>query len=391
MELRRYREGDLDALARVGVAAFGGSVSDWEKNFDPAQNARLDLEQVHVIEEDGEVRASTTVLPLESFVEGEWRPMGGISAVMAHPAYRRRGYAGELMRAVLRDMRERGVSLSLLSPFAHAFYRIFGYELATEEIEYKLKPADLPTSPEQSHLRAYSEEDLSALMDLYTAEAKRHTLSVRRSEGHWKKSLSDKDTDAAVYERDGDVEGYILYKISGWQDRDPRRILSVEEAVAATMRAREALLSFMAGLDPLVYGIKHFTPRGEPLHPYLRSSHVDAKIEPDQMLRLVDVEGALGYLERVSEAPLVLDISDDVIPENAGEYTIGDGKVVRGAEAGESVSLDVRQLAQLYAGYLPARDLARHGLVRASSPEALDLLEALFPLGDPWLYGPDHF
>jgi predicted acetyltransferase len=165
----------------------------------------------------------------------------------------------------------------------------------------------------------------------------------------------------------------------------------VEELVAATTRAREALFSFMAGLDPLVYGIEHYTPRGEPLHPYLRSSHVKAKIEPDQMLRLVDVERALGYLDRVSEAPLVLDIKDDVITENTGEYTLGDGKVVRAAEAGESVSLDVRQLAQLYAGYLPATDLARHGLLQPSSPGALDLLDALFPQGDPWLYGPDHF
>jgi predicted acetyltransferase len=391
MELRRYREGDIDALARLGVAAFGGSISDWEKNFDPARNARLDLEQVHNIEEDGEVRASTTVLPLESYVEGGWRPMGGISAVMAHPAYRRRGYAGELMRAVLRDMRERGVWLSLLAPFAHAFYRIFGYELATEAIEYRLKPADFPTGPEQTHLRAYREEDLSSLMKLYEVEVKRHTLSVRRSEGHWKTSLSKKDTDAAVYERDGEVEGYILYKISGWQDRDPRRTLTVEELVAATQRAREALYSFMASLDPLVFGIKLFTPRGEPLHPYLKSSHVDAKIDPDQMLRLVDVEGALGYLERTPEAPLVLDVSDDVIAENAGEYTLAAGKVVRGAQAGESISLDVRQLAQLYAGYLPASDLARHGLIQASSPKALDLLEAIFPLGDPWLFGPDHF
>jgi predicted acetyltransferase len=391
MELRRYREGDMDALARVGVAAFGGSASDWEENFDTTLNARLDLEQIHVIEEDGEARASTTVLPLESYVEGEPRPMGGISAVMVHPAYRRRGYAGELMRAVLRDMRERGVSLSLLSPFAHAFYRMFGYELATEDIEYRLKPADLPTSPEQTHLRAYQDKDLSSLMDLFEAEAKGHRLCVRRSEGHWKKSLSKKGTDVAVYERNGEIEGYILYKISGWQDRDPRRTLSVEEIVATTLRAREALFSFMAGLDPLVYGIKLYTPRGEPLHPYLRSSYVDAKIEPDQMLRLVDVETALGYLGRMSESPLVLDLSDDVIPENSGEYTIADGQVARGAEAGESVSLDVRQLAQLYAGYLPARDLARHGLLRASSPKAMDLLETLFPLGDPWLSGPDHF
>ncbi len=69
------------------------------------------------------------------------------------------------------------------------------------------------------------------------------------------------------------------------------------------------------------------------------------------MLRLVDVEGALGHLERSPDAPLVLEVADDVVPENGGFYTIGGGEVVRGAEASEKVSLDVRQLAQLYAGY----------------------------------------
>jgi predicted acetyltransferase len=392
MELRRYREGDMGALSRLGVAAFGGSVSDWEEYFDPGRNARLDPDQVHVIEEDGEVRASTTVLPLESFVDGEPYPMGGIAAVMAHPAYRRRGYAGKLMSAVLRDMREREISLSLLAPFAHAFYRIFGYELATEAIEYRLKPDDLSTSPEQRYLRAYREEDLPQMMVLHDAEAKEHTLCVRRSEGHWKSNDVRKNRDIAVYERDGEVEGYVLYEISGWQeDRDPRRTLSASEIVASTPRAREALISFMAGLDPKAYGIKLYTPRGEPIHPYLRSSYVNAKIEPDQMLRLVSVEDALGYLDRKASSPLVLDVADDVITENTGEYTFGDGKVVRGAEVEARVSLDVRQLAQLYAGYLPARGLARHGLVEASSPEALELLETLFPVGDPWLFGPDHF
>lgn len=391
MELRRYREGDVDALARVAVAAFGSSVSDWEKYFDPDQNARLDLGQVHVVEEDGEIRASATILPLESFVDGEPRPMGGISAVMVHPAYRRRGYAGKLMRAVLRDMRERDVALSLLSPFAHAFYRVFGYELASEAIEYRLKPTDLPTSTEQSHLRAYREEDLSSLIGLYEAEAERHALSVRRSEGHWKSTVSEKGRAVAAYERDGEIEGYVIYRLSGWEDRDPRRTMYVDEFIGATLRAREAIFSFMAALDPMVYGIKLYTPRGEPLHPYLKSSYVKAKIEPDQMLRLVDVEDALRYLERAPEAPLVLNISDDVIPENAGEYTVGNGEVLRGAEADDRVSLDVRRLAQLYAGYLPVRDLARHGLLEASSPQALDLLESLFPVGDPWLAAPDHF
>ena len=392
MELREYREGDLDELMRLGVAAFGGSVSDWEGHFLPDKNSRLDPERVYVIEDDGEVRASFTVLPLESFVDGEPRPMGGIAAVMAHPAYRRRGYAGDLMRAALRDMREREVSLSLLAPFAHAFYRSFGYELATEAIEYRLKPSDLSTSPEQRYLRAYREGDLPSLMSLLEEEAKRHPLCVRRSERHWRSSLSRKDREVAVYGREGDVEGYVLYKMSGWEENgDPQRTLSVQEMVAATPRARDALISFMAGLDPMTYGIKLYTPRGEPLHPYLKSSYVTAKVEPDQMLRLVGVEGALGYLNRAAEAPLVLEVSDDGVPENVGEYTLGVGEVVRGAEAAERVSLDVRQLARLYAGYLPARQLARYGLVEPGSERALELLETLFPVGDPWLFEPDHF
>ena len=393
MELRTYREGDTDALARLAVAAFGSSVSDWEEVFDPERNARLDLEQVHVIEEDGEARASATVLPLESFVEGEPRPMGGISAVMVHPAYRRRGYAGKLMRAALRDMREGDVALSLLSPFAHVFYRVFGYGLASEFIQYSLKPSDLSTSPEQSHLRDYREGDLPFLMELYEEEARRHTLSVLRSEAHWRSEEVRKNRDIAVYERDGRVEGYILYKISDWQEQDPRRTLRVDELVAGTPRANEALLSFLAGFDPLVYvhGIKLSTSRGEPLHPYLQGSYVRASIDPDQMLRLVDVETALGYLERASEEPLVLDVRDDVIEENQSKYTIGHGKVVRASEAEQSVTLDVRQLAQLYAGYLPAKDLARHDLVQPSSTRALELLDSLFPVGDPRLYRPDHF
>ncbi len=392
MELREYREGDLDALTRLGVAAFGGSISDWEGHFLPDKNPRLDPERVYVIEDDGEVRASATVLPLESFVDGESYPMGGIAAVMAHPAYRRRGYAGQLMRAVLRDMRERDVSLSLLAPFAHAFYRSFGYELATEAIEYRLKPSDLSTSPEQRHLRAYREEDLSPMKALLEAEAKRHPLCVRRSEGHWRSSLSQKDREVAVYEREGNVEGYVLYKMSGWEENGaPQRTISVQEIVASTQRAREALISFMAGLDPMVYRIKLYTPRGEPLHPYLKSSYVSAKVEPDQMLRLVGVEGALGYLNRAAEAPLVLEVSDDGVPENVGAYTVGDGEVVRGTEAAERVSLDVRQLARLYAGYLPARQLARRRLVEPGSEMALELLETLFPVKDPWLFEPDHF
>jgi predicted acetyltransferase len=390
LETRRYEARDLGPLARMGKLAFGGSVADWERYY--AESPRVDLDLVYVLEERGEVRASATILPLEVFVDGEAAPMGGVAAVTTHPAYRRRGYAGELMRAILGGMRERGMPLSMLNPFAHDFYRAYGWELASEAIAYTLKPPDLPTSPEQRRVRAYKEEDLPRVMALLDKEASGYSCCVRRGEKRWREVLAREDWGAAVYGREGDLEGYILYQMSGWREgRKPPRTLAVQELVWGTTEAREALLSFLAAQDPLVFEVEYSTPRGEPLHPYLRSSYVKAEIEPEFMLRLVDVEGALGLLDRTLGEPLVLEVSDDVMEENAGCYTVGGREVARGAEGVERVSLDVRRLAQLYAGYLPARRLARRGLVGPSSPEALELLEELFPADDPWVYPADHF
>ncbi len=391
MALRGYREGDRRAVARLAAGSLGGSVEGWEEHYDPEKNPRLDPEQVYVVEEDGDIRATTAVLPLKVFVDGELAPMGGIAYVATHSAYRRRGYAGELVRAALGGMRERGVHLSMLHPFAHSFYRRYGWELATEAISYRLKPTDLPTSSGQKRVRAYRDEDLPRMMALLEGEASRHPLCVRRGEAHWQASLEREGTEAAVYEEDGRVEGYLLYRQG--ESRNMARVLIISELVAATPTARKALISFMAAFDPMMFEVRYSTPRGEPLHPFLPSSYVEARVGPEFMLRLVNVEGALGLLQRASEAPFILEVEDDEIPENAGSYTVGgsNGDVARGARAEERVTLDVRQLAQLYAGYLPARQLVRSGLVEPGSAKALELLEEFFPPGDPWLFLPDHF
>lgn len=391
MELRGFREKDRGPLARMAATALGGSVGEWEENYTPGSgaNPRLDLDRVRVVEEDGEVRATAAVLPLEVFVDGKPAPMGGIADVATHPAYRRRGYAGDLMRAALGGMREDGIHLSMLMPFAHAYYRRYGWELATEAVSYTVNPGELPASGEQRNLRAYREEDLSRIMALLEGEASGYPVSVRRGKERWREILSREGTGVAVYERDG-IEGYVLYRQSTDWDRTPPRRLTLSEVVAETPEAREALLSFAAAYDPQVFEVRYKTPRGEPLHPYLANSYVAARVSPEMMLRLVDVEGALGLLDRKLEEPLVLTVADDTVPENAGSYTVGDG-VTRGAEGAEAVSLDVRQLAQLYAGYLPVRWMVRRGLVGQGSPRALELLDALFPTGDPWVFPQDHF
>ncbi len=196
-------------------------------------------------------------------------------------------------------------------------------------------------------------------------------------------------TEVAVYEADGQVKCYVLYGYG--EGRDMARALNVSEVVAGSLRAQEGLVLFMAAFDPLMFEVRYSTPHGELLHPFLPSSYVEARLSPEFMLRIVDVEGALKRPRRESGSPLVLAVSDEVIPENAGEYGVGGDGVVRGVEAAERVSLDVRRLAQLYGGYLPARQLVRNGLVRPNSANALELLEAFFPFGDSWLFPEDLF
>ena len=393
MELRGYREADRGAVARVAATALGGSVEYWEEEYyDPEKNPRLNPEQVYVVEEDGEIRATTAVLPLEVFLEGRTVPMGGIAAVATHPAYRRRGYAGELMQAALRGMRERNIHLSMLHPFAHSYYRRYGWELATEAISYDLKPTDLPTSPEQKRVRAYQNRDLPWMMTLLEGEASRHPLFVHRGEGRWRQIFARGEREAAIYDVEGRIEGYLLYK-QAEGDSSPRTLV-LSELVAATPEARKALISFAAAFDPAAFAVKHSVPRGEPLHPHLPSSYVNARIDPQFMLRLVSVEGALSLLDLRREdldMQLTIEVEDDLISENAGEYVIGGNGVVRCAKAKERVALDVRHLAQLYAGYLPARQLARQGKLRPDSAKALKLLERFFPPSDPYVSPPDDF
>lgn len=393
MEIRGYREEDREGLGRLLTLAFGVSaVAEWDGYFDPARNRRLDPELVYVAGEDGASRGTATVLPLEIYVDGRAAPAGGVAAVATHPAYRRKRLAGELLRAVLYGMRERGFHLSMLQPFAHAFYRTHGWELAGDTVSYDLSPTQLSTSSEQSALRAYRKGDLPALRFLLEEEAARHPVCVRRGEVRWREILDGsggRDHEAAVYEREGAVEGYLIYQSRGGEDE--RKTLEVAELVGRTPRVREALISFMAAYDPLEWRVEHQTSPGERLHPFLENSHVRAALKPSKMLRLVNVEGALAHLSRPVPEPLVLEVSDDTVPENAGLYTVGEGNVVRGAAAPERVTLDVRQLAQLYAGYLSAGQLYRRGLVAPGSRKALDLLHAIFPATDPWVFPLDRF
>ena len=106
------------------------------------------------------------------------------------------------------------------------------------------------------------------------------------------------------------------------------------------------------------------------------------------MLRIVDVRRAL---ERRGWSPhlrgeLHLDVRDELLRDNARRWVLevsGGHAEVREGGSG-AVAIDMRGLAALYAGYLPAEELHVAGLCEGSEAD-LARASALFAAHAPWL------
>ncbi|HZM00717.1 MAG TPA: sterol carrier protein domain-containing protein, partial [Planctomycetota bacterium] len=135
---------------------------------------------------------------------------------------------------------------------------------------------------------------------------------------------------------------------------------------------------------------------GGPAHPLLlllAERHYSVALVDPWMLRVVDLPAALeqrGWPAGV-RAELRLELSDDVLPENAGRWRLsvaegsarvarlapGAPSAARGSPAPPVLRLDVRGLAALYSGHLSPGLLQQAGLLDGDAA-ALELAAALF-------------
>ncbi|MDR2888462.1 MAG: GNAT family N-acetyltransferase [Lachnospiraceae bacterium] len=76
--------------------------------------------------------------PMPINFDGQDATMTGIGGVATLPQYRRRGCIRACFVKALPDMYEKGIAFSYLYPFSTAYYRKFGYETAVERIGYEV-------------------------------------------------------------------------------------------------------------------------------------------------------------------------------------------------------------------------------------------------------------
>jgi predicted N-acetyltransferase YhbS len=117
--------------------------------------------------------------------------VGGVSCVVTHPDYRKRGLMRRTGLASMAAMRDAGYDLTMLFGIPD-YYDGYGYVNAWPETTYMIKTGDLRAKRDAVRLRPFSGQDLDALTELHNRAYARCTGTAVRSsfprshvEPHW--------------------------------------------------------------------------------------------------------------------------------------------------------------------------------------------------------------
>ncbi len=414
LRYRPARRTDVDTLAELALRAYRVSSLEARREF-YTEHPRFSIRDVRVGELDGGIVASLVLYPLLAWVRGVRLPVSGIGSVAVSPDYRRRGVAEALVRATLREMRQRGDTMSLLYAFRSDFYAKFGWSLVERTNLLSLPPSTLPASDEARRVRKLRIPDRPAVQALFEARAQAvgHFAIARRPEW-WEKRLWNYDGEWVVYEgrRRGAIEGYAHYQVDA-ADGPWKLVITVNEFVASTPAAHRGLWGHLNALRDQAVEVVASVPGDESWASVLadaRNVNGDFKLGVVRstghlgygaMLRLVDVKGALEVLPIAPTArgEVTLAVDDDVVPQNAREWRVSarEGRLlVRPERPGARrralprLSASAGALASIVAGTLGAVRAAEIGLVE-DSRGAAEIVEPWFRARPAYLFPMNAF
>lgn len=374
--------GDAERFQAADMAAFF---------FDPA-SADVEIDTAHIdwsrafgVEREGEpgLAGIYASYPMCVTVPGAvggltTLPMAGLSWVSVHPDHRRRGILRTMMRHHLDWLHDRGEYLGGLLAAEVGIYGRFGYAVASLNVQLTaprstelVAPAldDRAAAVSTRMLPADSDDVAELLYDAQRRCAAGRLGDVTRPLSMIRPGLRDRPARRVGREplqvmfarTDGEVTGYaVLQRQVSWSDVEVAQgTVHVHELSALDSASLLALARRLLDLDlttttkianiaidsPLVWWAGG--PRG-----------LDVRVTDSLWLRLLDVPVALHARGYAAPCDLVLDITDDLCPWNAGAWRFQVGDDGAGTCSRSNGPADVRLPVQaLGAAYLGSRTL----------------------------------
>ena len=342
---------------------------------------------------DGDaVVAGSAAFAFDLTVPGGQVKAAGITVVGVLPTHRRRGYLRGMKRSLLDAARERGESVAVLWATEDMIYGQFGYGMASVAAAI-----DLP----REHAAAFARIDVpgqARLVDLDAAEPLVAPIYARvaretpgmfaRTPAWWQdRLLIDRpwrrqgggELRCAVWDIDGTPAAYAFYRVNPAFERGSSSgHVLVIEVMGVSPLATHAIWRFLLEIDWMARFKAVFLPVDHPLVLSLAAPRrLNFLVREGLWVRLIDVGAALSARGYATGDIVVIDVTDEFCPWNAGRWRVGRGGVEK-TRAEPDIACDVRSLGCVYLGGFTFAQLARSLRVAELRAGAIARADAMF-------------
>ncbi|MFF0269297.1 GNAT family N-acetyltransferase [Kribbella sp. NPDC004536] len=385
IEVRAARADEWNAVRGV----FSGAMM-----FDPGPPNELDqqlyeAERALVAADGDEVVGTVLALTRDLSVPGAVVDAAHVTGVGVLATHRRRGVMSRLIGQQLRDVPE---AIAVLWASEPAIYGRFGYAAGAWSLDYEI---DLHrVGPDNDRIRPGAlgvltvDEALKELPSVLRRLQEQRAGVSGRSEARWQKRLQDEPEHRGgrtarqilVHrDEDGTIDGYALWRGKmNWVPVGPANEVTVEELAAPDPIAYRELWQYLLTMDltaKVSYG--HAT-MDEPLQQLVTTpTALDRRVSESLWIRITDVPRALTQRQYSTPLDVVLEVTDDLIPANAGRFHLTSTSCER-TDAPADLGLSVTELGAIYLGERPLTEFAATGRVTEHTAGALNRTTAAF-------------
>lgn len=303
-------------------------------------------------------------------------PHAAVSRVGVRADHTRRGVLSAMMRAQFEAMSDPAATLRASEG---VIYGRFGYGVATRgrTVRVDRRRAVVPGAA-SGRVRLVDKDTAGKLLpELYDAIGMRRAGAIGRWTGWWDINVRgnikpDDNLIAAVHSGSDGDDGFVVYKV----ERDEKTaVLKVYDLCAASSAVWADLWRYLIGID-LVDAVEAWLrPLDEPLEWLFTDPRAVTvtEFEDETWLRLLDVPFMLAQRTYADGDPVVVGVTDRLVPANTGGYLITPDGASR-TDRAPDVEMGVDLLGAVYLGDTTFTQLVTANRITAANPAAADRL-----------------
>ena len=414
ISLRPIKPDEFEAFNQVPVQAFNDV--EWPAEAVAHERVVFEFDRSIAAFDGADIVGSAAAYSFQLTVPGAVAAAGGVTFVSVLPSHRRRGILSAMMRDQLADIAARGEAVAALFASESGIYGRYGYGCASQHLRLTIRRREGVLTPAAAGLLTMAgpagpvrlvsgppAELRAELSKVYDTARPHRPGMMARDDRWWQSILSDPEFGRRGMSVQkcllaGDDSGplsYALYRTKpDWGDDGlASGSLAVRELLSVAPAATAALWSDLLNRDLIGEVTARNRPVDDPLLDMLADRRRARSLVTDGLwIRLTDVPAALCQRRYSSAADLVIEVSDQLLPANAGRWRLqcagpGDGGTAscERTTAAADIGLPVAALGAGYLGGTRLTGLAAAGLVSEHTKGAVARLSAaLYTDPAPW-------